>query len=55
MKFTPLGKTGLKVSSLSFGASALGGVFRPVTDTDAVATVEAALEAGINYIDVAPA
>ena len=27
MKYNPLGKTGLSVSRLSFGASALGGVY----------------------------
>jgi L-galactose dehydrogenase len=50
-----LGKTGLMVSALSFGASALGGVFRNVNEADAIASVHAALEAGITYFDVAPA
>lgn len=50
-----LGKTGLQVSALSFGASALGGVFRDVDEDAAIASVHAALEAGINYFDVAPA
>jgi L-galactose dehydrogenase len=50
-----LGKTNLQVSALSFGASALGGVFRNVKEEAAIASVHAALEAGINYFDVAPA
>jgi L-galactose dehydrogenase len=50
-----LGKTGLQVSRLSFGASALGSVFRPVTEAEATAAVHAALDCGINYFDVAPA
>lgn len=50
-----LGRTGLQVSALSFGASALGGVFGPVDELEAIATVHAALEAGITYFDVAPA
>lgn len=50
-----LGKTGLQVSRLSFGASALGSVFRPVLEADAIAAVHAALDCGINYFDVAPA
>ena len=50
-----LGRTGLQVSALSFGASALGGVFGPVDEPEAMATVHAALEAGIIYFDVAPA
>jgi len=45
----------LKVSSLSFGASALGGVFREVNEQEGIRAVHAALDAGINYFDVAPA
>lgn len=55
MQYSQLGKTGLKVSRLSFGASALGGVFYPVHEPDAIASVHAALDCGINYFDVAPA
>jgi aryl-alcohol dehydrogenase-like predicted oxidoreductase len=36
MNFSPLGRTGLRVSRLSFGASSLGGVFRPVDETQAI-------------------
>jgi len=55
MKYSLLGKTGLKVSRLSFGASSLGGVFHPVSETDAIASVHVALDLGINFFDVAPA
>jgi len=55
MRYSTLGKTELKVSRLSFGASALGGVFHPVDETKAIAAVHAALDCGINYFDVAPA
>ena len=55
MEFREFGTLGFKVSRLSFGASALGGVFRPVDEVDAIRAVHAALDAGINYIDVAPA
>lgn len=55
MKSNPLGKTGLKVSALSFGASSLGGVFHPVDEADAIRAVHAALDCGINYFDVSPA
>jgi len=55
MEYRELGKTGLKVSRLGFGASAIGSVFRDVTEADAFDTVRAALDAGINYFDVAPA
>jgi L-galactose dehydrogenase len=50
-----LGKTGLNVSRLSFGASALGSVFRPINEAEGIRAVHAALDAGINYFDVAPA
>ncbi|MEI8376327.1 MAG: aldo/keto reductase [Planctomycetota bacterium] len=55
MKYNLLGRTGLNVSRLSFGASSLGGVFRPVDEADAIRAVHAALDCGINYFDVAPA
>ncbi len=55
MKNNRLGKTNIDVSALSFGASSLGGVFHDVDENEAIATVKAALEAGINYFDVAPA
>lgn len=55
MKYNVLGKTGLKVSRLSFGASSLGGVFHDVQEPEAIRSVHVALELGINYFDVAPA
>lgn len=55
MQYKLLGKTGLKVSRLSFGASSLGAVFRPVDESEAIKAVHAALDCGINYFDVAPA
>lgn len=55
MQYNLLGNTGLNVSRLSFGASSLGAVFHPVDESEAIAAVHAALDAGINYFDVAPA
>lgn len=55
MDYQVLGKTGLNVSRLSFGASALGSVFRDIDEDEGIRAVHAALDAGINYIDVAPA
>jgi L-galactose dehydrogenase len=55
MQYSALGNTGLTVSRLSFGASALGGVFRSVDESTAIKAVHAALDSGINYFDVAPA
>jgi aryl-alcohol dehydrogenase-like predicted oxidoreductase len=55
MKYTPLGKTGLHVSRLSFGASALGGVYGNVDEAEGIRAVHTAIDLGINYFDVAPA
>jgi aryl-alcohol dehydrogenase-like predicted oxidoreductase len=55
MKTRPLGRTGLQVSTLSFGASSLGGVFHAVDEADAIRAVHTAFDLGINYFDVAPA
>jgi L-galactose dehydrogenase len=54
VEYRTLGKTGLKVSALSFGASSLGGVFKPVDESVAIRTVRTALDCGINFIDVSP-
>lgn len=44
----------MKVSQLSFGASSLGGVFRNIDEGKAIESVYAAIEGGINFIDVSP-
>jgi len=54
MKYRMLGRTGLEVSVLGFGASSLGSVFRPVDEEEGVRTVHAALDLGVNFIDVSP-
>ena len=54
MKTRPLGKTGLNVPILSFGASSLGQEFRSVTLDEAVKSVRVALDGGLNFIDTSP-
>lgn len=54
MKQRVLGNTGLKVPVLSFGASSLGSVFRDIDRSEGIRTVHAAVDAGMNYIDVSP-
>ena len=54
MEYRTLGKTGLNVSILSFGASSLGSVFRQINEADGIQTVHIALDLGINFIDVSP-
>ena len=55
MRYNLLGNTGLSVSTLSFGASSLGGIFHEIDEKNAIEAVHVALSLGINYIDVAPA
>ncbi len=54
MEYRELGKTGMKVSSLSFGASSLGGVFHPISEKEGIKAVHTAVDNGINFIDVSP-
>ena len=54
MQTRPLGRTGLDVPILSFGASSLGQEFRQVTLEEALASVRAALDCGMNLIDTSP-
>jgi L-galactose dehydrogenase len=54
MHYRSLGRTGLKVSTLSFGASSLGGVFHAVDEAEGIRAVHTALDLGINFIDVSP-
>jgi len=54
MKYNEIGKTGIKVSNLSFGASSLGGVFHDIKENQAIDAVFTAVDNGINFIDVSP-
>ena len=54
MRYKELGKTGMKISHLCFGASSLGSVFRSTKEAESIEAVEAAIEGGINFIDVSP-
>ncbi len=54
MEYREIGRTGMKVSALSFGASSLGSVFRDTRESEAIAAVHAAVEMGMNFIDVSP-
>lgn len=54
MQYRVLDGTGWRVSVLSYGASPLGGVFGEVDESAGIRTVRAALEGGINFLDVSP-
>ena len=49
-----LGKTGMLVANLAFGASSLGGVFHSINEQQGIRAVHAAVDNGINFIDVSP-
>ena len=58
MKYRTLGKTGLKVSEVGFGAWAIGGnnygnSYGPTDDAVSLSTVERAFELGCNFYDTA--
>jgi len=50
----PLGRTGLQVPILGFGASSLGQEFRQVPLDEALQSVRVALDCGLNFIDTSP-
>lgn len=54
MVYNELGKTGMRVSNLGFGASSLGGVFHDIREAEGVQAVHTAVDNGINFIDVSP-
>ena len=54
MQTRRLGRTGLDLPILSFGASSLGQEFRSVTLEEALRSVRVALDCGLNFIDTSP-
>ena len=53
MNYRPLGRTGWKVSEISFGAWAIGGDWGHVSEKDALAALHKAVDFGVNFIDTA--
>lgn len=53
MNTRQLGKTGLEVSALGLGAMGMSGVYGPSDETESLATLHAAIDAGITLIDTA--
>jgi aryl-alcohol dehydrogenase-like predicted oxidoreductase len=53
MQYRELGRTGWKVSAVSFGAWAIGGAWGTVDDTESLAALRRAVEMGVNFIDTA--
>ena len=56
MEYRILGKTGLKISAIGFGAWAIGGnMWGPQDDNDSIAALNKAIDLGVNFIDTAAA
>lgn len=49
-----LGRSGVEVTELAFGAAGIAGLYTPVSDEQAYAALDAAWGAGIRYFDTAP-
>ncbi len=54
MHYRKIGKTGIKVSNISFGASSLGEGFHLLKEEVGIQAVYTAVDNGINFIDVSP-
>jgi aryl-alcohol dehydrogenase-like predicted oxidoreductase len=53
MQYRDLGRTGWKVSEISFGAWAIGSSWGDVDDDDSLAALHRAVDLGVNFIDTA--
>jgi aryl-alcohol dehydrogenase-like predicted oxidoreductase len=53
MKYRDLGRTGLKVSEIGFGAWAIGGSWGPQSEDDSIKALHRALDLGVTLIDTA--
>ena len=53
MNYRELGRTGFKVSEVSFGAWAIGGTWGEVDDNESLAALHKAIDLGVNLIDTA--
>ena len=53
MQYRELGRTGWKVSTISFGAWAIGGAWGTVDDKESLAALNRAIDLGVNFIDTA--
>lgn len=53
MKYRTLGRTGLEVSEIGFGAWAIGGSWGPQDENESVKALHRALDLGVNFIDTA--
>jgi aryl-alcohol dehydrogenase-like predicted oxidoreductase len=53
VQYRELGRTGYRVSTISFGAWAIGGSWGQVDDQESIAALHTAIDEGVNFIDTA--
>jgi len=53
MQYRELGRTGWKISAISFGAWAIGGTWGSVKDEESLSALHRALDLGVNFFDTA--
>jgi D-threo-aldose 1-dehydrogenase len=54
-EWVKLGATSVRVTRLGLGCAPIGNLFEPVSEAQAIATVDAAWDAGVRWFDTAPA
>lgn len=53
MEYRELGRTGWRISAISFGGWAIGGTWGPVDDRESLAALHRAVDLGVNFFDTA--
>lgn len=53
MEYRTFGRTGWQISTISFGAWAIGGAWGSVDDSESIAALHKAIDLGVNFIDTA--
>src|SRR5712671_324772 len=53
MQYRDLGRTGWKVSAVSFGSWAIGGSWGSVDDKNSLAALHRSIDLGVNFVDTA--
>jgi aryl-alcohol dehydrogenase-like predicted oxidoreductase len=53
MEYRTLGRTGWNISTIGFGAWAIGGDWGPTDDKTSLAALHRAIDLGVNLIDTA--
>src|SRR5580700_760549 len=51
MRITQLGTTGPSVSAIGLGCMGMSGMYGPADEVESIATIHAAIDAGINLLD----